>query len=59
MKFLVLPIDGGSHRTRLGMEVAVWKRGPGKVSGDSAALGRVLCLLVEFLVLFRDFRTFL
>lgn len=38
MKFSVLPIDRGSHRTRLGMEVAVWKWGLGKVSGMDVVL---------------------
>jgi len=41
------------------MQAAVWEWGPGKVSGDSAALGQALRLLMGFLVLFGDFRTLL
>lgn len=36
MKFSVLPIDIGSYS--LGMEVAVWKWGLGKVSGMDVVL---------------------
>lgn len=38
------------------MLVAVWKQGWGKVSGGCCGTGVVL---VEFLMLFGDFRTFL
>lgn len=42
MEFSVLPLDRGSYRTLLGMQVAVWKWGPGRCL-STAALGWPLC----------------